>query len=375
MTEKLPTYPSLRDSSLLWVPSIPAHWQVLRNGRLFTQPVETGYPDLPILEVSLRTGVRVRDMENMKRKQVLKQKEKYKRAVKGDIAYNMMRMWQGALGVAPTDGLVSPAYVVARPFEATNSTYFSYLFRTDAYMREVNKYSRGIVADRNRLYWGDFKQMPALLPPRAEQDQIVNYLRIQDAHIAHFITAKRKLIELVNEQKKILIHRTVTHGLDPNVRLKPSGVEWLGEIPEHWDVALLKHVAQVSFSGVDKHSTDGEKTVNLCNYKDVYKNDEITDDLDFMKATASTAEITKFTLKRGDVIITKDSEIADDIAVPAWVSKDLNGVVCAYHLALLRPMPTRIVGEFLFRSLASARVAQQFHVAATGVIRFPPRRI
>lgn len=88
----------------------------------------------------------MRDMENLKRKQMMSQKEKYKRAAKGDIAYNMMRMWQGAVGTAPVDGLVSPAYVVVRPFELVNSTYYSYLFRTDAYMREVNKYSRGIVA-------------------------------------------------------------------------------------------------------------------------------------------------------------------------------------------------------------------------------------
>src|SRR5256885_17243366 len=74
---------------------------------------------------------------------VMSQKEKYKRAAKGDIAYNMMRMWQGALGPAPVDGLVSPAYVVVKPFEEANSTYYSYLFRTDAYMREVNKFSRG----------------------------------------------------------------------------------------------------------------------------------------------------------------------------------------------------------------------------------------
>lgn len=107
-------YPAYRDSGLPWAPTVPDGWQVLRNGRLFSHRVQTGFPDLPILEVSLRTGVRVRDMENLKRKQVMSQKEKYKRAVKGDIAYNMMRMWQGALGPAPVDGLVSPDKHIAR---------------------------------------------------------------------------------------------------------------------------------------------------------------------------------------------------------------------------------------------------------------------
>lgn len=227
-------YPAYCDSGLPWVPNVPDGWQVLRNGRLFAHRVQTGFPDLPILEVSLRTGVRVRDMENLKRKQVMSQKEKYKRAAKGDIAYNMMRMWQGALGPAPVDGLVSPAYVVVSPFREANSAYYSYLFRTDAYMREVNKFSRGIVSDRNRLYWDEFKQMPSLLPPRAEQDQIVAYLRAQDAHIARFIKAKRELIALLNEQKLQIIDHAVTRGLDDSVELKPSGIDWLGEIPEHW---------------------------------------------------------------------------------------------------------------------------------------------
>jgi len=236
-------YPAYRPSGLPWVPQLPEGWKVLRNGRLFGHRVETGFPDLPILEVSLRTGVRVRDMENLKRKQVMSQKEKYKRAAKGDIAYNMMRMWQGAVGPAPVDGLVSPAYVVVKPYDEANSSYYSYLFRTAAYMQEVNKFSRGIVADRNRLYWESFKQMPSLVPPRPEQDQIVAYLRAQDAHIARFIKAKRDLIRLLTEQKLRIIDHAVTRGLDAAVSLKPSGIEWLGEVPEHWELRRLKFLA------------------------------------------------------------------------------------------------------------------------------------
>ncbi|VBF49766.1 type I restriction enzyme specificity protein [Burkholderia pseudomallei] len=257
-------YPSYRESELPWVPKLPHGWQVLRNGRLFAHRVETGFPDLPILEVSLRTGVRVRDMENLKRKQVMSQKEKYKRAVKGDIAYNMMRMWQGAVGPAPVDGLVSPAYVVVKPFPEVNSTYYSYLFRTDAYMREVNKFSRGIVADRNRLYWDEFKQMPSLVPPRTEQDQIVAYLRVQDAHIARFIKAKRDMIALLKEQLKNIIARAVTQGIRPNVSKRSSGIEWLPEIPVHWQTGSVRSEMEclnrrrVPLSAIERGHLQGE---------------------------------------------------------------------------------------------------------------------
>lgn len=212
-------YPNYRMSGLPWVPQIPENWQVLRNGRLFGHRVETGFPDLPILEVSLRTGVRVRDMENLKRKQVMSQKEKYKRAPKDDLAYNMMRMWQGAVGPAPVDGLVSPAYVVVKPYNEANSSYYSYLFRTAAYTQEVNKFSRGIVADRNRLYWESFKQMPSLVPPRPEQDQIVAYLRAQDAHISRFIKAKRELIALMAEQRGVLAEQAISSSETQHLRL------------------------------------------------------------------------------------------------------------------------------------------------------------
>lgn len=236
-------YPNYAPSGLPWAPQIPEGWQVQRNGRLFSHRVETGYPDLPILEVSLRTGVRVRDMVNGKRKQVMSAKEKYKRAVKGDIAYNMMRMWQGAVGPAPADGLVSPAYVVVKPHAGVNTAYFSYLFRTAAYMQEVNKFSRGIVADRNRLYWESFKQMPSLVPGPEDQDRIVAFLQVQDRRIAHFINAKRKLVALLKEQKHVIVERMISQGLDDAAPRVASNIDWQPHVPAHWEPCKLKHVA------------------------------------------------------------------------------------------------------------------------------------
>ncbi|QIL83936.1 restriction endonuclease subunit S [Diaphorobacter sp. HDW4A] len=304
---------------------------MLRNGRLFGHRVETGFPDLPILEVSLRTGVRVRDMENLKRKQVMSQKEKYKRAVKGDIAYNMMRMWQGAVGPAPVDGLVSPAYVVVKPYEEANSSYYSYLFRTAAYMQEVNKFSRGIVADRNRLYWESFKQMPSLVPPRPEQDQIVAYLRAKDAHIARFIKAKRDLIKLLTEQKLRIIDHAVTRGLDASVVLKASGIEWLGEVPEHWEVKPLKRWVRLNAR------TLGQKTNPDFEFRYVdigsVQTGRLSKELERIRFEGAPSRARRV-LRRGDTII---STVRTYLKAIWYVSEDANDLIASTGFAVLTP--------------------------------------
>lgn len=151
---------------------------------------------------------------------------------------------------------------------------------------------------------------------------------------------------------------------------RESGVPWIGRVPSGWQVARLKILADVRPSGVDKHSIDSEVPVRLCNYVDVYKNDRITADLVFMDATATPSEIERFSLLAGDVLITKDSETPDDIAAAALVDQSAEGVVCGYHLALLRPEPDRLAGGFLFWSLKGSGALAQFSVRAQGITRF-----
>jgi type I restriction enzyme, S subunit len=204
----------LKPSGVDWLGDMPEHWEVRRNGRVFAQRQETGFPDLPILEVSLRTGVRVRSFDASDRKQVMFDRSQYKRAVAGDIAYNMMRMWQGAVGVAPVDGLVSPAYVVAKPLEGTEPRYFHRLFRTIEYMREIDAFSRGIVKDRNRLYWEDFKQMSSPYPPAAEQIQIADAVEEEARATEIAITTVQNEIDLLREYRARIISDVVTGKLD-----------------------------------------------------------------------------------------------------------------------------------------------------------------
>ncbi|SHM08771.1 restriction endonuclease subunit S [Vreelandella subglaciescola] len=149
---------------------------------------------------------------------------------------------------------------------------------------------------------------------------------------------------------------------------KDSGVEWLGAVPVHWQVQPLKRQCNVMPSNVDKKSVEGERTVLLCNYTDVYYHSEIVQGMCFMKATASEGQIEKFSLQKGDVIFTKDSESSDDIAIAAHVPETLPGVVCGYHLSIVRPHFS-IFGQFLKHYFDSASAKFYFNISANGLTR------
>ncbi|TCI67446.1 MULTISPECIES: restriction endonuclease subunit S [unclassified Exiguobacterium] len=214
-----------------------------------------------------------------------------------------------------------------------------------------------------------FNSLKIALPPLNEQIVISNYLDIKYDEVEILIKNKQKLITLLEQQRQSIITEAVTKGLNSNVKMKESGVEWIGEIPEHWEVRKIKDVGNVYSSNVDKKSVEGEKEVLLCNYVDVYYNDSITVNLDFMKATAKVDQIKIFTLKKHDVIITKDSESPTDIAIPTWVSQDLDGVVCGYHLSLIRCAES-VLGHYLYYALESVQIREQFYTRANGVTRY-----
>lgn len=217
------------------------------------------------------------------------------------------------------------------------------------------------------------------IPSMDEQKRINEFLYKKTAAFDSLIEKKEKLIEKLEEAKKSLISEIVIGKvkiLDGKLvprdksEMKDSGVEWIGEIPREWEVKRLKYLSDIKSSNVDKKSYDDEIPVSLCNYTDVYNNDYITDELDFMKATANLNEIIKFTLKAGDIILTKDSESPDDIANSAYVVKDLNGILCGYHLAVVSTNVEVIYSKYLFRLFNVEGVKNYFETQAKGITRF-----
>ncbi len=279
-----------------------------------------------------------------------------------------MKCWQGSLGVSEYRGIVSPAYTVCKPKRHFHGKYFHYLLRSQPYIQEFNRLSYGVRIGQWELRFEDFKDIVVLYPSLSEQTQIANFLDRKTGQIDELIGIKERRIELLQEQRTTLINQAVTKGLDPNVEMKPSGVEWIGEIPAHWEVKRLKYLAKILPSNVDKHIYPDEIQVRLCNYTDVYYNDYITVDTVLNKGSCKEREFAKFVLRKGDVIITKDSETPDDIGVPTYVKDDLDNVVCGYHLTMIRPFVCR--GEFIFRFIQSDRTRRYFEANSNGITRY-----
>ncbi|MGE3171799.1 MAG: restriction endonuclease subunit S [Planctomycetota bacterium] len=205
----------LKASGIPWLGDIPEHWEVVRNMALFSHRVEAGVGGLPVLQVSLRSGVTPEANDQFGRpKRLISDSAKYKRIYRGDLAYNTMRMWQGAAGVAPVDGLVSPAYVVLAPRPGASTGFYDHVFHTAFYKDQVNRHSTGIVSDRNRLYWDSFKQMPNIRVPWGEQEAIVAFIDLETRALMTAAGRLEREIDLLREYRTRLVADVVTGKLD-----------------------------------------------------------------------------------------------------------------------------------------------------------------
>lgn len=242
MTYDLKPYPAYKNSGVAWLGSLPQHWSALPSRALFEEVKRRNHPDEEMLSVTITSGViRQKDLlaDSSKKDSSNQDRTAYKLLCPGDIAYNKMRAWQGAIGVSKFRGIISPAYVVMRLRGEDNPRYFHELYRTPYFAKEAERWSYGITSDMWSLRPEHFKMIYSALPPRQEQDAIVRFLDYVDKRVGRYIRTKKKMIALLNEQKRATIHRAVTRGLDPNTPLKSSGVEWPGHVPEHWSEVLL----------------------------------------------------------------------------------------------------------------------------------------
>ena len=231
-------YSEYKDSGAKWLGKIPKHWDVIKAKYLWNEVFsfsENGSENL--LSVSQYDGVT--QAKNESRSESLKG---YKKVAKDNLVINIMLAWMGGLGVSEYNGIVSPAYCVYRLKKAANPKFMHYLYKTPMYLAEFARHSTGVIPSRWRMYTDDFGQVLTLIPPIDEQDKIVSYLDKVTSKIDEAIVQQQKMIDLLNERKQIIINNAVTKGLNPDAPMKDSGIDWIGEIPEHWELKQYRHL-------------------------------------------------------------------------------------------------------------------------------------
>lgn len=310
---ELKPYPEYKDSGVEWLGEIPVGWEVRPGRDAFREVVQRNRPSEEMLSVTIGAGVQrqVQRLEASSAKDSSNlDKTSYKLVEPGDLAYNKMRAWQGALGVSPFRGIVSPAYIIMRSRGDLLPEYVHSLLRIPAFATEAERWSYGITSDQWSFRSKDFKQVYFPIPPPRVQQEIVRYLHQMNEMIQQLIAAKERLIELLEEESQAIINHAVTRGLDSDVQMKDSGVDWLGKVPAHWDVLNLGRVVDIlagfPFSSED-FSTD-DQDIRLLRGVNVSPGETRWADVVYWRR-ADKASYEAFELEAGDLVLGLDRPI------------------------------------------------------------------
>ena len=264
---------------------------------------------------------------------------------------------------APKNLIASTGFAVLTPMSDVDGSYVYHHVMTQQFADYLEKATTGQAYPAVRP--ADVTNFVLPIPPLPEQRAIAAVLdAIDDA-----IERTDAVIAATEQLRDSLLHELLNLGV-PGWHTEWKEAPGLGTIPADWEVVRLGDVAEVGFSSVDKKSVKGELPVRLCNYIDVFYNRRIRTEMDFMVATANPVERKRWSLKRGDVLFTKDSETPDEIGIPAFVEADMPNVLCGYHLGLARPDAQLLDGAYLAEAFASPKLAVQFARIANGVTRF-----
>jgi type I restriction enzyme S subunit len=366
-------YPEYRDSGIEWVGKIPKEWNILKFKSLFIasdERVEDDRSVEQILSVSGYRGIEKKNIKSMDGQMPSEDISAYRIVRPGQLVVNTMWLNYTGLGVSDFTGYVSPAYRSYYIASSMHPKFVHSLLRSIPYVQKYSSLLYGIRPNSLQVKPADFEKIEVVVPSFETQKKIAEYLDEKTALIDQIIEKKKKLIALLREKRTAVINNAVTKGLDPSVEPVHSGIEWIGMIPKGWRLRKMKHIARVQASNIDKLTNPNFPSVLLCNYVDVYKNEYIDSALNFMPSTATHEQIKKVGLRKSDVLLTKDSETANDIGIPAVVKENVENLVSGYHLYVARPKEDSMDGSFLFRYLQSRFVRAYFETSANGVTRF-----
>lgn len=340
----------------------PAHWAARSMGSVLRQKSERNRPDLPLLSVARERGVFVRSSGDENHNVVPDDLTNYKVARRGDLVVNKMKAWQGSMGVAPTDGVVSPAYYVY-DLALENAGYAHMLLRSRPYVAHYLAASDGVRIGQWDLSDARFRRIPLSIPPVDEQEAIVTYLAHAHQQINQAIALQRRLITLLVEQSRVVADRAVTRGLR-GAPSTDSGNPFLGVVPNHWERVAVSRLVQFVTSGsrgwAEYYSDDGPLFLQSGNLGRSLR-------LDLTRTQRvrppEGSEGTRTRVRRDDILVCITGALTGNVAV---VDQELGKAYVNQHVALVRPRGDQVMSEYLALALWCAPGQDQFRSAQYG---------
>ncbi|ENZ3705967.1 restriction endonuclease subunit S [Serratia marcescens] len=337
---KYKAYPEYKDSGVEWLGDIPGHWKTISISRLFSRIKRTGYTEKELLSVYRDYGVipkSSRDDNNNKPSEDL---SPYQLVQPNDLVMNKMKAWQGSIAISEYEGIVSPAYFVYQPnnslFELAHPKYAHYLLRNPIYVTQYLSRSKGIRVNQWDLDPDEFRNIELLLPSKVEQEKIYNFLDHETAKIDNLIDKQQQLIELLKEKRQAVISHAVTKGLNPDVPMKDSGIEWLGEVPEHWIVRRLKHTSTLQ-SGMPKgKDLTGKNSISVPMLRVANVQDGYLDLTEVNNINIEPSQLERYLLRDGDVLMNEGGD-NDKLGRGAVWNAPIDNCIHQNHVFAIRP--------------------------------------
>ena len=361
-------YPSYKNSGVEWLGDVPEHWQQKPIWSLFKRIKRTNFPTERLLSVYRDYGVIPKDSRDDNHNRASEDLTPYQLVCANDLVINKMKAWQGSIAISELRGIVSPAYYIYQPKAEYHSKYIHFLIRSAYYIQSYKNYSKGIRVNQWDLESEAFTHIDLLLPSLDEQQKIVAFLDTETTRIDNLISKQEKLIELLEEQRKSIISHAVTKGLNPDAPMKDSGVEWLGKVPNDWNLSRLDAVSKIvrgnsAFSKMDL--LESGKYVAL-QYGKTYKVNEINESFgsyvnqEFFKKS----QITEF----GDIILISTSETLEDLGHSCFYARHDVGLIGGEQF-LLKPKNQNF-GKYIYYATKAFSSYLQRYATGLKVFRF-----
>jgi len=383
LNDKIQRYGSYKDSGIQWLGEIPEHWGIESFKNILTERNKKNAPikTKEILSLSIDKGVTLYAEKTTNLDRFKDDFSKYKLAHKGDLVFNSMNMIVGAVGVSDYFGCVSPIYYTyhGESEDSCNTKFYEYLFRSKIVQGVLYSLGKGLMAiDRGdgkyntlrlKVSRDDLRSMKLPVPPTPELTKIVEFLNDKNTKIDDAITIKEQQINLLKERKQILIHKAVTQGLNPNVTLKDSGVEWIGKIPKHWEVKRFRYVFNLGKGLTITKENLRDEGVYCVNYGEIHSKFGFELDTKIHKLKHVDKEYLesdpRALIKNGDFVFADTSEDIEGSGNFTYLKSE-DEIFAGYHTVVAKPK-FEIVSRFFAYIFESESFRNQIRTKVKGV--------